>query len=179
MRSIDCFQQLLQELDDFQLTRVFNFQHPWNHECILQFYATLYISGNELESTTWIMESMTEDQRIKCSAMDFLHHFNLPRFENHKQEIHVHCVKEVTPEEFHFTMDPDKVGDYLGSPRPKNLIFDNQSLFHILSYMICPLAGTTDNGSINGVLRNAIYAIASGYVFDIKDMFIHLLADSA
>src|SRR5690606_1723258 len=76
-------------------------------------------------------------------------------------------------------MDHDKVCDYLGLPIPENLTFDNQSLFHTLTYTICPLAGTTENGSINGILRNVIYAIVGGYVFDLEDMFLRILSDSA
>ena len=30
MRNIGCFNQLLQDLDDFCLTKVFEFEHPWN-----------------------------------------------------------------------------------------------------------------------------------------------------
>ena len=179
MRSIECFQQLLQELDDFQLLRVFEFQHTWNRECILQFYATLYITGNEEDCTTWVMEWMTEGRRIKCLAMDFVHHFHFPRFETNGKEIRVHRVDEVTPEEFHFTMDPEKVGDHIGSPRPENLTFHNQTIFHLLTYTICPLAGTTQDGTINGVLRNAIHAIVGGYIFDLEDMFLRILSDSA
>ena len=51
MRNIGCFNQLLQDLDDFCLTEVFKFEHPWNKEIILLFYATLYISGDEFGSS--------------------------------------------------------------------------------------------------------------------------------
>lgn len=66
---------------------------------------------------------MTEGQRIKCVAMDFMHHFNCTRFETNGNEIRVHHIDEVTPKEFHFTMDFEKVSDYLGSPHPENLTF--------------------------------------------------------
>lgn len=36
MRNIGCFNQLLQHLDEFFLTRVFEFEHPWNREIIIQ-----------------------------------------------------------------------------------------------------------------------------------------------
>jgi hypothetical protein len=47
-------------LDDFCLASVFAFEHPWNREIILQFYETLYISGDASDSSKWIMEWMTE-----------------------------------------------------------------------------------------------------------------------
>lgn len=48
----------------------------------------------------------------------------------------------------------------------------------MLTYMICPLAGTNDSVSIRGVLKNTLYAVSGGYVFDIEDLFICILADS-
>ena len=60
MKNIGCFNQILQDIEDFGLTHVLGYQHPWNRDIILQFYATLYISGDESYSTQWIMEWMTE-----------------------------------------------------------------------------------------------------------------------
>jgi hypothetical protein len=69
-------------------------------EIILQFYATLYISGDESDSTKWIMEWMAEGKRIKCSAMDFVSHFHFPRFEHGKTEIRVHNIDAISDEDF-------------------------------------------------------------------------------
>jgi hypothetical protein len=60
MKNIGCFNEVLQDIKDFSLMHVFAYQHPWNREIILQFYATLYISGDESDSTKWIMEWMTK-----------------------------------------------------------------------------------------------------------------------
>ena len=76
------------------------YQHPWNREIILQFYATLYISGDESNSTKWIMEWMTEGKRIKCFATDFVSHFHFPRFEHGKAEIRGHNIDAITDEDF-------------------------------------------------------------------------------
>jgi hypothetical protein len=100
MKSIGCFDQLLQNLEDFCLTNVFTFEHPWNREIILQFYATLYISGDESDSSKWIMEWMTEGQRIKCTSRDFVSHFHFPRFEHGDTEIHVHNIDAVSDDMF-------------------------------------------------------------------------------
>ena len=87
MKNIGCFNQVLQDIEDFGLTHVFAYQHPWNREIILQFYATLYIFGDESDSTKLIMEWMTDGKRIKCSAIDFVSHFHFPRFEHGQTEI--------------------------------------------------------------------------------------------
>ena len=76
-------------------------------------------------------------------------------------------------------MDPEKISDYTGPPRPEHLTFDNQTLFHMLSNTICPLAGMNPDKSISDVLRNAIYAISERYIFDVEDMFLRILKDSA
>lgn len=179
MWNIGCFNQLLQALDDFCLTKVFEFEHPWNREIILQFYATLYISGDESDSSKWIMEWMTEGKRIKCTSTDFVSHFHFPRFEHGDHEIRVHSIDVISDETFWCTMDPEKIRDYSGPPRPEHLTFENQTLYHMLSYTICPLAGMNPDKSISDVLRNAIYAICERYIFDVEDMFLHILKDSA
>lgn len=139
------------------------------------------MSGDRYDSSTWILEWMTEDRHVKSSATDFLNFLNFPRFESNGFETRVHRVDEISDEESHILMDPEKVGDYLsyGSPRPECLTFNNQTFYHILCYTICPLAGTNDSGSIHGVLHNTLYALSGGYVFDIEDLFIRILVDSA
>ena len=76
-------------------------------------------------------------------------------------------------------MDKDKIRDYSGPPRPEHLTFENQTLFHMLSYTICLMAGMNLDNSILDFLRNAIYAISERYIFDVEDMFMHILKDSA
>ena len=49
----------------------------------------------------------------------------------------------------------------------------------MLSYTICPLAGMNPDKSISDVLQNAIYAISERYIFDVEDMFLRILKDSA
>lgn len=98
------------------------------------------------------MDNGVDDWRpcIKCSAVDFLDLLHFPRFEKKGYETRLHLVKVISDVEFHFTMDPEKVGDHLsyGSSRPKYLSFDNQTLFHMLTYTICPLARTNESGSM-------------------------------
>lgn len=76
-------------------------------------------------------------------------------------------------------MDKEKIRDYSGPPRPEHLFFENQTLYHLLSYTICPSAGMNHDKTISYVLRSAIYAISEQYIFGIKDMFLHILKGSA
>jgi hypothetical protein len=76
-------------------------------------------------------------------------------------------------------MDVEKIGDYSGPPLPEHLPLKNYTLYHMLSYTICPLAGVNPDKSISDVLRNAIYAISERYIFDVEDMFLRIIKDSA
>src|SRR3989337_2002601 len=76
-------------------------------------------------------------------------------------------------------MDEEKIRDYHGPPLPEHLTFDNQTLYHILTYTLCPLAGMNADNAISDVLRNTIDAIAQGFIFDVEDMFLRILMDSA
>lgn len=75
-------------------------------------------------------------------------------------------------------MDTEKLGDYTEPPRPEHMTFESQTLYHMLTYTICLLAGTSSDDTINGVLRNVIHAIAGRYIFNVEDMFIRILSDS-
>jgi hypothetical protein len=76
-------------------------------------------------------------------------------------------------------MDPEKIKDYDGPSLPEHLTFENQTIYHLLTYTICPLAGMNTDGSILDVLRNTIYAISQRFVFGVKDVFLRILKDSA
>ena len=76
-------------------------------------------------------------------------------------------------------MDKEKIRDYSGPPRPDHLTFENQTLFHMLSYTIYSLAGMNPDNAISDVLCNTIYAISERYIFDVEDMFLQILKDSA
>lgn len=61
MKKLDCFKQVLQDIKDYQLEKVLTFKHPWNRECMLQFYATFYVSSDKMDINTWVMEWMAEN----------------------------------------------------------------------------------------------------------------------
>src|SRR3989337_2395431 len=75
-------------------------------------------------------------------------------------------------------MDEEKIRDYHGPPLPEHLTFDNQTLYHILIYTLCSLAGMNTDNAITDVLRNTIHAISQSFIFDVEDMFLRILMDS-
>lgn len=123
---------------------------------------------------------MTESHRVKCSALEFLDCLYFPRFETQDYETRMHHRPEVTDAEFHLLMDPAKVGDAIKSnPKPNDLKVNFKAYYYILCKTICPLVGPHSQGNINGVLRNTLYALSYGFVFDVEDLFIRLLVDAA
>lgn len=71
IEQIPCFHQTIERIEQAFLKGFPYFNHGWNREIILQFYATLYISGDEGEMQTWLLEWMTEEDKISCSADKF------------------------------------------------------------------------------------------------------------
>jgi len=76
-------------------------------------------------------------------------------------------------------MDEENISANHGPPLPEHLTFDNETLYHILTYTIFLLAGMNTDKAISDVLQNTIHAISQGYIFDIDDMFLRILMDSA
>ena len=74
-------------------------------------------------------------------------------------------------------MDEDKIHHYNGPPLPEHLTFDNQTLYHILTYTLCPLARMNTYNVISDVLCNTIHFISQGFIFDVEDMFLRILMD--
>jgi hypothetical protein len=91
----------------------------------------------------------------------------------------VHNIDAILDDMFKCTMDKEKIRDYNGPPKPEHLTFENQTLYHMLTYTICPMAGMNPDGTISDVLRNTIFAISEGFIFDVEDMFLNILKDSA
>lgn len=71
MENIPCYHEAIERIENGFLKDFMRFNHGWNREIILQFYATLYISGDEGEMQTWLLEWMTEEDKISCSADKF------------------------------------------------------------------------------------------------------------
>src|SRR3954466_2520348 len=62
MEDIPCYDTVLQDLHQAKLLQFCSECIHWNEELVLQFYANLYVSGDPLNITTWILECMTENQ---------------------------------------------------------------------------------------------------------------------
>lgn len=68
MKTVDCFKNVLETLEELQLLDVLQFSHGWNKDLINQFHDTLYVTCDRMDISTGEMEWMTDERRIKCST---------------------------------------------------------------------------------------------------------------
>lgn len=78
MEELPCFHRTIDKLDELHLKRFPRFNHGWNREIILQFFATLYVLGNLNGSRTWKFDWLAENEKITCSAAEFLDILHFP-----------------------------------------------------------------------------------------------------
>lgn len=105
---------------------------------------------------------------------------DFPHFENEEFEIHMHHCEEISAIELHLLTDPDKVGDAIEeNPKPNDLKFPFKTFYNILCKTLCPIIGAQNQGKIGGVLQNTLFAMSGEFFFDVEDLFIRILVDSA
>ena len=72
MESIPCFQPILNVLHEAGLLNCVDIC-DWNEELILQFYATLHITGDAEDVNSWVLDWMAESTHFKAPASELLH----------------------------------------------------------------------------------------------------------
>src|SRR3954463_11170965 len=151
---------------------------PFNSELIKQFYATLYVSGNPDDTTTWILEWMIHGQVFRMHSQEFMEIVNIPR---HTGEIaKVHLLPDPTDAEFASLQDPEVTGDHMPENiRPKHLVFISKAWFYILSQSLMPLNTASDESNIHYHVRHALLKLSHGHVFDFEDCFLRYLVQVA
>ena len=78
MEDIPCFNSALQDLHHAKLLQFCSECIHWNEELVLQFYATLYVSGDPLDINTWVLEWMTEHQHYSLTIPEAIAILELP-----------------------------------------------------------------------------------------------------
>ena len=73
IESLPCFSPVLSVLHDVGLLNVCLDIVDWNEELILQFYATLHITGDADDVNSWVLDWMTENTHYKAPASELLH----------------------------------------------------------------------------------------------------------
>ena len=104
---------------------------------------------------------MTGEEKIKCSADQFLAPLNLPWCEFDASREHRLHFWDVSKAQLHMLMDPKLVGDECIEANPKNRAYENKVLFYILCNSLTP---TNRPETIQGIMANALLATAQGFI---------------
>ena len=72
MESLPCFEPVLSVLHDAGLLNFCTNICDWNEELILQFYATLHITGDSEDVNSWVLDWMSENTHYKAPATELL-----------------------------------------------------------------------------------------------------------
>ncbi|KAI4981942.1 hypothetical protein ZWY2020_022434 [Hordeum vulgare] len=78
LEAIPCLEPVLNVLHDAGLLPMCSDISDWNSELILQFYATLHISGNPEDINTWVFDWMTQNTHYKAPATELLRELPIP-----------------------------------------------------------------------------------------------------
>ena len=73
MESLPCFTPVLSVLHDAGLLNFCVDICDWNEELILQFYATLHLTGNVDDVNSWVFDWMTDNTHHKAPNSELLH----------------------------------------------------------------------------------------------------------
>src|SRR4051812_26654465 len=181
MRSLStaaCFQNVAETIENQNLTRLFALSTPFNSEVIKQFYATLYVSGEENDPSSWTLEWMIQGKVFRMSSAEFMDIVNIPRHSGVQDKIHEES--DLTNEEFATLMDTDvSVSHIPDNIRPKHLNFISRTWFYILSNSLIPLSTASDESNLYPDTRHAIMKLTHGLTFDFEDCFLRNLVRAA
>ena len=70
MESLPCFMPVLSVLHDTGLLNFCSDICDWNEEPILQFYATLHLTGNVDDVNSWVLDWITENTHYTAPATE-------------------------------------------------------------------------------------------------------------
>ena len=179
MESIPCFNQVLAVLHDAGLLGLCTDICDWNDELILQFYATLHLSGEVHDIHSWALDWMSENTHYKARADELLRALPVdPPQEGAK------CIYEEPELPNHLMqvlMNPLAEGE---APRTtflvKDLLYVPHTVYRIMSKTLSPIKGhNSDTEEVVGVMKNLLYNIIHGIPINIHDFFMRTLATVA
>src|SRR5215216_4713955 len=78
MAGLPCLEEALGCFCEVGLLPFFIDKEHWNEELLLQFYATLHISGYNRDPKTWVLKCMTGDVHHEAKALDIIEITSLP-----------------------------------------------------------------------------------------------------
>ena len=128
LSTASCFHNIVETINSHNLVNLFALCATFNSELIKQFYATLYVSGEANDTSTWILEWMIQGQVFRMSSQEFMEIINIPRYAAETEKIHL--LPHLSDAEFATLLDPEVTGDHMPPTiQPKHLVFIAKTCF--------------------------------------------------
>ncbi|KAI4993379.1 hypothetical protein ZWY2020_007692 [Hordeum vulgare] len=147
-------------------------------ELILQFYATLHISGDLEDINTWVFDWMTQNTHYKAPATELLR--ELPVSIPSGEAVKLYDEHELPNGMTEVLMKPLAKGQ---PPRKTFLIqelkYTPRSVYRILCSVLAPIKGHDDEEDVVGIMKNILFNIIHGIPINIHDFFLRTLAYNA
>ncbi len=162
MESLPCFTPVFSVLHDAGLLGFCTDICDWNEELILQFYATLHITGNAEDVNSWVLDWMTENTHYTAPATELLRALPFsPPIEGARLMYH---EPELTDHYMQVLMKPLKPGQ---APRTKflvkELLYVPRTIYRILATTLSPIKGHDSNEEeVIGIMKNLLVNIIHG-----------------
>ena len=178
LEAIPCLEPVLSVLHDAGLLPMCSDISDWNSELILQFYATLHISGNPEDINTWVFDWMTQNTHYKAPATELLRELPVPIPSD--EAVKLYGERELPNGMMEVLMKPLAEGK---PPRTTFLVhelkYTPRSVYRILCSVLAPIKGHDDEEDVVGLMKNILFNIIHGIPMNIHDFFLRTLADNA
>ncbi|KAI4980277.1 hypothetical protein ZWY2020_020762 [Hordeum vulgare] len=178
LEAIPCLEPVLSVLHDAGLLPMCSDISDWNNELILQFYATLHISGNPEDIKTWVFDWMSQNTHYKAPSTELLRELPVPIPSD--GVVKLYGERELPNGMMEVLMKPLAEGK---SSRTTFLVHELKytptSVYRILCSVLAPIKGHADEEDVVGLMKNILFNIIHGIPINIHDFFLRTLADNA
>src|SRR3954471_20116402 len=179
MESLPCFEPVLSVLHDAGLLNFCTDICDWNEELILQFYATLHITGDSEDVNSWVFDWMSENTHHKAPASELLR--ALPLSPPTEDARCIYNEPELSNHYMQVLMKPLKPGQ---APRTnflvKELLYVPRTVYRILTKTMSPIKGhDSSDEEVVGIMKNLLFNIIHGVPVNFHDFFMRTLANIA
>ena len=143
LEEIPCFAPVLNVLYEARLLPICTDICDWNSDIVLQFYATLHISGDPTDINTWVLDWMTQHTHFKAPANELLR--ELPVSIPSEQAVKMYDERELPNKLMEVLMKPLAKGQ---QPRTTFLVhelkYEPKTVYRILCSVLAPIKGHDD-----------------------------------
>lgn len=153
--------------------------HPLERRACASVYATLYVSGDPLDITTWVLEWMTEHHHYTITVPKAIVILELPQctsstacsygYPIHRDDLMNMLMKPQAPEALARTKFP-----------VSELLYLPSTLYRILAKSFCPIKGYESTAEeVIGIMKTILHNLCMSGSINVLDFFFRTLVDAA